>query len=798
MNRIYSGNRAVLGKTAVLIFILLGTATLRAQPWRPDRPVTSPEVSAEREVTFRIRAANADQVRVTGNDMPEIGWGQEMEKDDDGIWQLTLGPISSGAYRYRFDVDGVAVSDPVNPATSESNGNSWSMLHVPGAAWLDNQQVPHGAVAEVNYYSQSLGRARRMHVYTPPGYEAESEGRYPVLYLLHGVFDCDDSWSTVGRAGFILDNLIAKRLAEPMVVVMPAGHTGPFSFGPGGLRMDEFVRDFVADVKPHVESNYRVLTDRANTAIAGLSMGGAQTLSIGIPHLGEFAYLGVFSSGVFGIDGRGPRGNNDGPSWEEKNKQHLEDASLKEGLELVWFATGKDDFLIETSRRTVEMLKRYDFNVTYKETEGGHTWFNWRAYLHEFAQCLFRKDPIPVPPDNPVAVSSLHEEGISGTWTAEFDTRIGRQKYAFTLRFDDSGISGSATADIGGEKHESEISQGRLDGNRVQFVEHLEFRGNSLRIEYSGTLSGDKLELTRKVGDFADEKLVATRSGKADRGDTADRVEPRRMRRRSEESISPQPRIEVNAEAPPMGFDERRNDVASGKLVTIEYDSKTVGITRKMVVYTPPEYSTDAKYPVLYLLHGIGDTEVGWTREDAHIILDNLIAEKLVVPMIVVMPYGRASAEPRPANIFDRSQFAAYAKFERDLLDDVIPYVESHFSVKAGREHRALAGLSMGGGQSLNFGLSNLDTFAWIGGFSSAPNTKPATELLTEPEKAAGQLKLLWVSCGDRDNLMRISNEFHQALMELKVPHVWHVSSGGHDFNVWKGDLYYFSQRLFR
>jgi enterochelin esterase family protein len=252
-------------------------------------------------------------------------------------------------------------------------------------------------VAEVHYYSKALKRPRRMHVYTPPGYEGDPQQEYPVFYLLHGAFDCDDSWSTVGRAGFIIDNLIAKELAEPMVVVMPAGHTRPFSFGRGGLPMDEFIRDFVGDIKPCIETRYRVHTDRANTAIAGLSMGGGHTLSIGIPHLGEFGYLGVFSSGVFGRRGRGPGGESTGPSWEEQHKGQLDDASLKEGLKLIWFATGKDDFLIETSRNTVEMLRKHGFEVTYKETEGGHTWINWRRYLHEFAQHLFREDPKPVP-----------------------------------------------------------------------------------------------------------------------------------------------------------------------------------------------------------------------------------------------------------------------------------------------------------------------------------------------------------------------------------------------------------------
>src|SRR6266851_439678 len=204
--------------------------------------------------------------------------------------------------------------------------------------------------------------------------------------------------------------------------------------------------------------------------------------------------------------------------------------------------------------------------------------------------------------------------------------------------------------------------------------------------------------------------------------------------------------------AAPKGFDGKRDKIDQGKVETVEYDSKTVGVKRKMVVYTPPGYSKDKKYPVLYLLHGIGDDETGWQQKGAaDIILDNLYADKKLVPMIVVMPNGRASAEPPPANPFQGNAFQAFAAFEEDLLKDVIPYVESHYSVQADREHRALAGLSMGGGQSLNFGLKHLDTFAWIGGFSSAPNTRPAADLVTDPDDARKKLRLLWVSCGDKD-----------------------------------------------
>jgi enterochelin esterase family protein len=254
---------------------------------------------------------------------------------------------------------------------------------------MDTQQVPHGAVAEVTYYSTSLERFRRMHVYTPPGYEA-GQGTFPVFYLLHGAGDSDDSWSTVGRAGFILDNLIAESKAKPMVVVMTAGHAGSFNLGGSRPAVDPFSQDLLHDVMPYIESHYRVHTDRRHRAMAGLSMGGGQTLSIGIPHLEKFAYLGVFSSGVFGIVPRTGAAAPQGPGFEERHQTALDDEKLKEGLELLWFATGKDDFVVETSRATVAMFEKHKFDVVYKETEGGHTWINWREYLNEFAPQLFQ------------------------------------------------------------------------------------------------------------------------------------------------------------------------------------------------------------------------------------------------------------------------------------------------------------------------------------------------------------------------------------------------------------------------
>jgi enterochelin esterase-like enzyme len=250
----------------------------------------------------------------------------------------------------------------------------------------------------------------------------------------------------------------------------------------------------------------------------------------------------------------------------------------------------------------------------------------------------------------------------------------------------------------------------------------------------------------------------------------------------------------------PRGFDSLRSDIPHGKIDTIRYASTTVGTMRKALIYTPPGYSKNRKYPVFYLLHGIGGDEKEWLNGGKpQVIFDNLYGEKKMEPMIVVMPNGRAMKDDRAlGNIFDSAKVQAFTIFERDLLIDLIPFIEKNYPVYNDREHRALAGLSMGGGQSLNFGLGNLNKFAWIGGFSSAPNTKKPEELLPDPAEARKKLKLLWISCGDSDRLISFSQRTHHYLKERNVPHIYYIEPGLQDFKVWKNDLYMFSQLLFK
>ena len=250
----------------------------------------------------------------------------------------------------------------------------------------------------------------------------------------------------------------------------------------------------------------------------------------------------------------------------------------------------------------------------------------------------------------------------------------------------------------------------------------------------------------------------------------------------------------------PKGFDQLRTDIPAGKIDSIQYESKTVGSIRKALVYTPPGFSKSKKYPVLYLLHGIGGDEKEWLKGGTpQIILDNLLAEGKIKPMIVVLPNGRAiKDDSAKGNIMAPDKVQGFANFERDLLDDLIPFIEKTYPALTDRENRAIAGLSMGGGQSLNFGLGNLDKFAWVGGFSSAPNTKQPEVLVSTTEEAKKKLKLLWISCGDADGLISFSKRTHEYLLKNNVPHVYYIEPGVHDFKVWKNGLYMFSQFLFK
>jgi enterochelin esterase-like enzyme len=268
------------------------------------------------------------------------------------------------------------------------------------------------------------------------------------------------------------------------------------------------------------------------------------------------------------------------------------------------------------------------------------------------------------------------------------------------------------------------------------------------------------------------------------------------------------PRLALDADdvqalgEPPAGFADARAGIEHGRVEELGYESGVTGTRRKAAVYLPPGYSPERKYPVLYLLHGIAGNHDEWRGYvHAHTILDNLIADGQAVPMIVVMPNGRALPDDRPPpqdRTFTPEHIAGFAKFERDLLEFLIPAVQAKYPAIGDARHRAIAGLSMGGGQALNIGLRHLESFAWVGGFSAAPNTEAASNLLSDPAAARRQLSLLYLSCGNQDGLFGVSQNLHRALKQQGIPHLWNVDGHGHDRESWAGNLHHFSERLFR
>lgn len=343
--------------------------------------VVSPEIQADRRVTFRLYAPQAREVIFRGSLGVQPVPKQAMTKDSNGIWSVTLGPLEPCTGDYQFLVDGVPVIDPRNPAIKPAfRGAGSSLFLVPGeppAVW-EPQKVAHGAVHMHWYQSPANDELRRFHVYTPAAYE-QGKTRFPVLYLLHGAGDTDAEWVSVGRANIVLDNLIAGGKARPMIVVMPFGHISKpgMTQGPGRF-LELFEQDLIQGVIPQVEKLYRVSTKREDRAIAGLSMGGMQSLGVGLGNLKLFSQIGVFSMGLRGeID---PRYAPVLADPEKTNQQ----------LKLFWIACGNQDFLWEAAQKLDATLTEHKIRHTFVKSEGGHVWMNWVKYLAEFAPLLFR------------------------------------------------------------------------------------------------------------------------------------------------------------------------------------------------------------------------------------------------------------------------------------------------------------------------------------------------------------------------------------------------------------------------
>jgi enterochelin esterase family protein len=332
-------------------------------------------------VTFRVRAPKAAEVTLSGEFMKG---SKPLEKSAEGIWSVTVGPIAPEIYYYNFTIDGVKTIDPNNPQvkTGSTPSTISSVLEVRGAspAFYDAQSVPHGEIHTIWYESKSLKVIRRLTIYTPPGYDRSGNTRYPALYLFHGANADETAWTRLGHVNLILDNLLAAGKAKPFIVAMPFGYGVPPGSGAGapGQNTALFSRDLLEDVIPFVDSHYRIYGDREHRAIAGLSMGGGESLEIGLSHLELFSYVGGFSAALR-------------PAGFSTTYGGLtaDPAAANRKLRLLWIGCGKDDSLFPAAESFDKFLDSAKIKHTFHQSDGAHTWINWRQYLNEFAPLLF-------------------------------------------------------------------------------------------------------------------------------------------------------------------------------------------------------------------------------------------------------------------------------------------------------------------------------------------------------------------------------------------------------------------------
>ena len=459
--------------------------TAPADDWKPASTNQSgkeyPQVNSEGRVKFRIVAPDAKSVSCSFRD------SSEFTKGEDGAWTGYTRPLDEGFHYYTIKIDGAEVPDP-NSMYFFGAMRWGSGVEVPAKDkdFYAVKNVPHGQLREVLFFSKSTDTTRRAFVYTPPGYDQNLEKRYPVLYLQHGWGENEYGWGVQGHANLIMDNLIADGKAKPFIIVMTYGMTNDTRMG--GLRnfdIKHFETVLVDELIPYIDANFRTLSDQPNRAMAGLSMGGMETKMITLKHLDKFSHIGLFSGGSISLDDV-----NDTPGFKEKVKLVFVSYGSKE------VGGGGRQRRGGDPKANADAIKEAGINSHYYVSpDTAHEWQSWRRSLREIAPLLFA----PV-------------DKISGTWKAEFDTRIGLQKYAFTFKRDGDKLVGSAEAEVNEQTRQVDLQEVKLEDDTISFAEMLTFGGNDIRIEYNGKVSGDSITFTRKVGDFATEEAIAKRS----------------------------------------------------------------------------------------------------------------------------------------------------------------------------------------------------------------------------------------------------------------------------------------------
>lgn len=735
--------------------------------------ISSPVVNSDNTVTFNYCNATAKDVKVD----VQFAGRHDMKKGDDGVWTLTLGPAAPDMYPYSFIVDGISIQDPLNPDWFPNEGFKNSILDIRGQEPLIHslQNVPHGSVDYVNYWSKTIGAFANAIVYTPPFYDQNKDKKYPVFYLISGTTDTEEVYFKVGRVNFILDNLIAQGKAQEMIVVLPYGNPsnyfkgmpkategmsnafGSFNSSRSAIMQDSFSADLTGDLMPFVEANYRTINDRDHRAIGGFSRGGNQGLSNGLRNLDKFSWLCSYSSFT----------STDIP-------QAYDDKDINSKIHLFWLGVGTDDFLFGNAKDYMDFLDKKGIKTVKEFTTDkfGHTWMNAKYFLSKSLPLLFQPDAKlpkaglePAPEQPQKEGQRLTPEVMART----FPRGVVSPEY---------NADGSVTFRIQAPQAEQVMLDCQMLSER-KAMEKSDDGVWSLTVKpevpdiypYCFIVDGMQVADAQNMYIFPNEgfknSLADVRS-----------------------SVSTVQDIQ---------------DVPHGKVSYRYYHSSTFDIDRPMCVYTPAGYNPagSEKLPVLYLIHGMTDTYETWFKVGrANVIMDNLIAQGKAKRMIIVMPYANPYPElilqgkAQQADVMDVKKIAA------EVVNDVVPFIEKNYAVKTDADSRAVAGFSLGGRQALATGLGNSDKFHYVAAYAPAifgqeHQTNFDNGIYQPADVLKKNLKLMWLGTGTEDFLFQASKSLDATLTEKGISHTFYTPGGGHTWMNCRDYLELTATRLF-
>ena len=768
-------------KKILSTLVLLAIAFSAFAQFGGGQSYPSPVVNPDNTVTFNISAPNAKNVKISAQFAPKA----DMTRLDNGVWTITLGPVEPDIYPYCFEVDGVAVMDPQCPDWFPNEGFKNSMVDVRAGKDHDVKSVPHGKVDYVDYWSETMGLHGKAIIYTPPTYDKNLDKKYPVFYLISGTTDTEEVYFKVGKMNLILDNLIAEGKAKEMIIVLPYGN--PSKYFPAGTNTfamgDMFSKDLLNDLMPYVESNYRTINDREHRGIGGFSRGGNQGLAFGLTNIDKFSYLCSYSS------------------FTNMNIPGVYDDAKKTNsmINLFWLGVGTDDFLYGNAKEYAEFLDTKGIKNVQEYTTGmfGHTWMNARYFLSQTFPLLFNKE----------ASAEAMSKSIAGTVKPKKEKKAKKEeaKPAAPAR-------PAAPAAGEGQRLTPEVMAAlfpagvvspecNADGSVTFRVQAANAEKVELECQmFDGTKPMEKGERgVWSITVMPEQPDIYPYAFVIDGTKIAD---PNNMELFPNEGFK-YSLVDVKG---PQPDPQDLQKVPHGKVSYTWYTSNAVGFDRPVCIYTPAGYdpASDKKYPVLYLIHGMTDTYETWFKVGkVNNILDNLIAAGKAEEMIVVMPYANPYPEMMLRGLADRYDSMDTKLTTKEFTESVIPFIEANYNVYTDAEHRAIAGFSLGGRQTLACGLGNPDMFNYVCAFAPAifgPEISSNFENGTYAPAAElnEKLDLVWLSCGTSDFLYQSSLQLEKNFKDRGIEHKTMYPGGGHTWMNCRDYITAVAQLLFK